>query len=132
MTTRNLINIPGHPDLLDVTRKVDIIECHNKYKTNSVIMSLEVKHYINNIEVNYFPKTVYLTADNEVPVVSATGEDAPVGTKKDENGNYPAGIVGEYDFLYSLVKNNVANQLSLEEQYVIKRIDKINTKLYNK
>ena len=129
MTTRNLIDITNHPDLTDVTRKANIIECHNKYKSNSVVMSIEVSHYTKDgkeVKIGVQPCIAYLTADNDVKINSATGEDAVAN----EDGTYPAGTVGEYDFLYSLVKNNVANQLTLEEQYVVKRIDKINNKLY--
>lgn len=127
MVTRNLINIPNHPDLETVTRKARIFRAYNEYDTNRVIIPVDIFHYIDGIEINYFPKRVELISDNETKVDPQTGDIV----EKDEEGNYPEGSMGEFDYLWYIV--NVAKlftQIELEEMYINLRIEKINDKLY--
>lgn len=127
MINRNLIDLPNHPDLPSVTRKALIIQTINNYLGNGVGMKVEIFHYINGIEAKYFPKPVELFSDNEDFVNPSTGDKV----EKDEDGNYPEGSVGEYDYLWTIVNVMKAKtQVELEEIYILKRIDKINEKLY--
>lgn len=126
-TIRNLIDITDHPDLINVIRKVKIVSCNNEYDNNRVSLSIKVLHFIGNKPLPKLDGDVYLYAENDQMINPLTGNDVV----KDEKGEYPEGSIGEYDFLFGLVKNNKANQISLEELYVIKRVDKINNKLYN-
>ena len=127
MITRNLIDIPNHPDLENVKRKAKVFRAYNEYDTNRVILAVEVFHYINDEEVNYFPKKVDLISDNVTMVNPANGNIV----EKDDEGNYPQGSMGEYDYLWNVV--NVAKaytQVQLEDAYINIRIEKINKKLY--
>lgn len=153
MTTRKLIDITNHPDFDDVTRKVDIVQSINSYKTNCIDLHLEVLHFKGGVQVDYFPKVAVLMGDNQDFVDPKTGDkvewvDTIIYVKDDKgsdlldaNGNkvqdyisseYPQGSMGEYDYLHYVV--NVAKaytQEELEEIYVGKRVDMINKKLYS-
>lgn len=128
MIQRELINLPNHPDLPNVTRKAIVIQTVNNYAGNGVGVKLEVFHYVDGQEVHYFKnRYVELMADNEDFVDPATGNKV----QKDAEGNYPPGSIGEYDYLWGIV--NVAKaktQAELEDIYITKRIDSINQKLY--
>lgn len=131
MITRNLINITNHPDLKDVTRKAQVFRAYNEYDTNRVIIPVKIFHYIDDVEVSYFPSMAELISDNDTRVNPANGQI--VEAVKDADGNYPNDTVGEFDYLWNLV--NVAKaftQIQLEEMYISLRIDKLNKKLYNK
>lgn len=127
MITRNLIDIPNHPLLTDVVRKAQVFRSYNEYDTNRVVMPVKVYHFKDDQPLNYFPKDVELIVDNDTMVNPATGAIV----EKDEEGNYPEGSIGEYDYLWAVV--NVAKaytQQELEEIYIPQRIEKINAKLY--
>ncbi len=128
MRTREMIDIPGHPDIDGVTRKAQVTNGYNGYKDNRVVIPIDIFHYIDGVELNYFPKKVELIADNNGYVNPQTGAIV----EKDVNGNYPVGSVGEYDYLWDVVNVYKAKtQAELEDLYVNLRIDVINRKLYS-
>ncbi len=131
MITRNLIDITNHPDLENVTRKAQVFRAYNEYDTNRVIIPVKIFHYIDGIEVSYFPDTVELISDNDTRVNPANGQI--VEAVKDADGNYPSNTIGEFDYLWNLVNVfKMFTQIQLEEMYISLRIDKLNKKLYNK
>lgn len=134
-TERNLISIPNHPNLKDVIRKVAIVK-HQRYckfkdaddTENKIILDLFVMHFDENGKPqNKLNGFVYLFSDKNDYVNPLTGEKV----EKDEEGNYPEGSVIEFDYLWDLVyTKKLLTDLQLEEMYVLKRVDKINEKLY--
>lgn len=131
MTVRNLINIPNHPTLTNVTRKAQVFRGYYEYDTNRVIIPVKIFHYLDGVEINYLPKEAELISDNLTRVNPQTGaivENAP----KDENGNYTSETMGEYDYLWYLVNTaKLYTPQELEEMYIPLRVDKLNSKLYN-
>lgn len=124
---RNLIDIPNHPSLPTVTRKAVVTQSINNYKNSCVDIFIDVFHYVDGVEVKYFPKSLKLMGDNQDSVDPTTGEKVVA----DETGNLPAGAMGEYDYLWYIV--NVAKaytQVELEDIYILKKIAVINEKLY--
>jgi len=132
MTTRKIIDIPNHPILKDVIRKAQVFRGYYEYDTNRVIIPVKIFHYLDGVEIKYLPggtdeTYAELISDNETKVNPQTGEIV----EKDENGEYPEGTMGEYDYLWYLV--NIAKLYTpqeLEEMYVPLRINKLNSKLY--
>ena len=127
MITRNIIEITNHPLLTDITRKVQIFRSGKEYDSNRVILKVKVSHYKNGEEIEYFPKYVELIVDNITMVNPSSGAIV----QPDAEGQYPAGSIGEYDYLWDVV--NVAKtytEAELEEIYIPLRISQINTKLY--
>lgn len=126
---RNLIDITNHPDLPNVTRKVEVIQAINNYKKNIIDLRLEVHHYVDGAEVKYFPKSADLIGDNESKVNPINGA---VVFPDVETGKYPEGSIGEYDYLYYIVNTAKAyTQVELEDIYVQLRVAVINKKLYS-
>jgi len=129
-TVTPLITISAHPDLKEVSRKVRIVSTNVEDDNNRVVMSLYILHDYKGKPQPKLDGIVYLYAENDQMVHPQTGADA-VGVLNAKNELvYPQGSIGEYDFLYYLIDNNLGNFLRLREQYVIKREDKINEKLY--
>jgi len=120
MITRNIIDIPNHPVLTDVTRKAQVFRSYKEYDTNRVVLVINIFHYKDGEELKYFPKQVELIADNDVRVNPQTGDII------EEGG------MGEYDYLWYIVNTaKVYTEAELEEMYINLRIEKINTKIYN-
>lgn len=127
METRKLIDIPNHPKLTGITRKAQIRKTDNHYENGSVEMVINIFSYLDGVELKDMFRQIIMVASNEEMINSQTFEVL----EKDEEGNYPTEAVPEYDFLFSLVKNNVKTIFELEEMYVTLRADLINKKLYN-
>lgn len=124
---REIKDITNHPLFNDVTRKAQVSKSYKEYDNNKVILVLNIFHYKDNQELKYFPKQISLIADNETKVDPNTGSIVLPNT----NGEYPTTVIGEYDYLWSIV--NVVKtytEVELEELYINLRIDKINSKLY--
>lgn len=140
MTTRDLIDISNHPDLTDVTRKVEVFGCHNKYRNNVINLEIEVFHFLNGKAQKKLDGIVYLRADNTVKVNNTNGKDVhevevdgEIEWQEVESGDTvdEANVEGEYDYLWKVV--NIAKaytQVELEDIYVALREEKINQKLY--
>ena len=133
MITRNIIDIPNHPILTDVVRKAQIFRSHKEYDTNRVILKVLIFHYDKNgNQIKYLPggteNPVELISDNETKVNPQTGAIV----EKDENGEYVEEVIGEFDYLWTIVNTVKAyTEIELEEIYIGLRIDKINNKLYS-
>ncbi len=123
MITRNIIDIPNHPVLTDVTRKAQVFRSYKEYDTNRVVLVLNIFHYKDGEEIKYFPKQAELIADNETKVNPLNGQIVDSDTE---------GAIGEYDYLWYIVNTAKAyTEAELEEIYINLRTDKINTKLYS-
>lgn len=124
---RQLITLTNHPDLPTVTRKAQVQSSINQYNAKSVFLDIKVFHYINGVEVNYFPDKIQLVGDNKEFVNPTTGDVV----YKDVVGNYPVGSVGEYDYLWSIINTTKSyTQEQLEDFYINKRVLVLDKKLY--
>lgn len=126
MRTRSLINITNHPEIPEITRKAQVRKCDNHYEAGTAEMVLNVFSYLNGVELKEMRRQVKLWADN-----SMINPETFEYVVADENGNYPEGSVGEYDYLFDLLESGVKTQFELEEMFITIRIETINNKLYN-
>lgn len=126
MKTRNLIPITNHPKLPAITRKAQVRRCDNHYEAGTAEMVLNIFNYLDGVEIKEMERQVSLAADNAM-----INPDTFNYVEADENGNYPEGSVGEYDYLYTLIESGTKTQFELEEMFINLRIETINKKLYN-
>ncbi len=129
MTTRNIINLPAHPDIPDVVRKAKVSQASNNYDGNCVTIEYRLLHYVDGVEVFYLPKSVQLIGDNADRVNPLTGDKL----EADGDGNYPEGSVPEFDYLWYLVNTvKLYTQVELEDTYILRQINTVNRKAYNR
>jgi hypothetical protein len=128
MTTREKITITNHPVLTEVTREVQVFRSYKEYDVQRVVLVLNVFHYDSEGNaITYFPKQVELIASNTTFVNPQDGQIL----QPDEDGNYPEGAMGEYDYLWYIVNVQKAyTEVELEDMYAGLRIEQINKKLY--
>ena len=125
MRARNLINITNHPQFSSITRKAQVRSSDNHYEAGTVTMVLNIYSYLNEIELKDMFKQIVMFCDNSM-INPVTFEYVFAN----EAGEYPAGSVGEYDYLYDLVLNKTKTQFELEEMFITLRIPTINEKMY--
>lgn len=126
MRTRNLIPITNHPQLPTITRKAQVRKCDNHYEAGTAEMVLNIFNYNGDVELKDMFRQIKLVADN-----SMINPNTFEYVTADEQGNYPEGSIGEYDYLFDLLESGTKTQFELEEMFISLRIETINQKLYN-
>lgn len=107
---------PGYPD---VVRKIAVTGKNEDYKNGSVTLICEIEHYDpTGYRLRAFAaierEPFLLVADNSSMVNPQTGQLV----FKDSKGKYPAGSVGQYDWLKMAVESG-ANPFTISEGAVL-------------
>lgn len=119
MDTIQRVEIAPSPGYPDVVRKIAVIGKNEDYQNGSVTLICSIEHYdlagnrlkaFAAIEKDPF----LLVADNSSQVNPATGQLV----FPDNTGNYPAGSMGQYDWLKMAVESG-ANPFTISEGAVM-------------